>query len=347
MPSGKVGAGEDDAADPRALTVVIVRRFSSLVGILRELGFEIAPILESVGLPADLFSTLDGVISYVDYDRLLAACAETTGRTDLGFQIGMRLTTPLLGLPGLVAMNQPTVREAWNTIVRSFRMTGTGSAVSLRVEDGRVIVSYEIVALGMTRLGEYADGGAAGFVSLMREFCGPAWRPREARLFRKPIDLSPYRRFFDCPIFFDSLLGEIEFNEPDLELPVQGHNPAILDTLTPILNKALDESKLRFEAGLLGIMASELARGRLSFDSVAARVGVSSRSLRRRLYDRGLSYAAMADGLKFERAKTLLSSGHPIANVADVLRYSDAGTFVRAFKHWAGLPPGAWRASVG
>jgi AraC-like DNA-binding protein len=345
MQPSKSGAGESDAAEAGSMTVVIVRRFTRLVGILRELGFEIAPILESVGLPTELFSDADGVISFVDYDRLLAACAETTGRDDLGFRLGTRLTPPLFGLVGLVAMNQPTVREAWGTIVHSFRMTGTGTAISLRVEDRRVIITYEIVAIGMTRMGEYADGGATGFVSLMREFCGPYWKPREARLFRKPVDMTPYRRFFECPILFNAPYGEIEFDEADLDLPVQGNDTVILGTLKPILDRALEESRQRFESGLRSVMASELARGKLNLDSVASRVGVSSRSLRRRLYDRGLSYAAMADGLKFERAKTLLSLGRPITHVAEALGYSDAGTFVRAFKQWAGVPPGAWRAS--
>jgi AraC-like DNA-binding protein len=345
MSSDNIGAGEGGPPDQRPLNAVIVRRFSTIVEIVKESGFEIAPILGSIGLPGNLFSKLDTVISFADLDRLLTACAEATGRSDIGFRIGVKLTAPLLGLSGLVAMNQPTVREAWNTISHSFRMTGTGSVVRVRVEDGRVIVGYEVVATGVTRLAELADGGAAAFVSLMRGFCGPTWRAREARLFRRPVDLAAYRRFFDCPISYGAPHGEIEFDEADLDLTVRGHNLVVRDTLAPLLDRALDEAKEKFESGLLGIMASQLARGKLNFETVASSVGISSRSLRRRLNDRGLSYAALADRLKFDHAKNLLSSGRPIADVADTLGYSDTASFVRAFKQWAGLPPGAWRAS--
>jgi hypothetical protein len=53
------------------------------------------------------------------------------------------------GLPSLV--NQPTVREAWNTIVHSFRELA--APLATRLGDGGVLVTYEIDGRAISPMG--------------------------------------------------------------------------------------------------------------------------------------------------------------------------------------------------
>ena len=81
---------------------------------------------------------------------------------------------------------------------------------------------------------------------------------------------------------------------------------------------------------------------------LAGMVNISERTLRRRLERQDTSYRALRDGTRFERARDLLAnSDMTVAQVAELVGYSDARAFRRAFKRWAGLLPAEFRASVG
>jgi AraC-like DNA-binding protein len=70
----------------------------------------------------------------------------------------------------------------------------------------------------------------------------------------------------------------------------------------------------------------------------ARELGVSVRSLRRRLSEEGLSYRALRQELQRDQACALLrSSDLTLQGVAYALGYADLPSFHRAFKRWTGI----------
>jgi AraC-like DNA-binding protein len=81
-------------------------------------------------------------------------------------------------------------------------------------------------------------------------------------------------------------------------------------------------------------------------DTVARSLGLSARSLRRRLADEDKSYAEVANEARAIVAKHLLRDKRKtIQETAYELGFSDTSTFHRAFKSWTGMTPRAYRES--
>ncbi|HEY8002969.1 MAG TPA: helix-turn-helix domain-containing protein [Phenylobacterium sp.] len=85
-----------------------------------------------------------------------------------------------------------------------------------------------------------------------------------------------------------------------------------------------------------------LRAGLLFQDQVAARLGVSVATLRRRLEDEATSFRVLRRRVLSERARQMLAEGSEIDAVAEALGFSDARSFARAFTDWSGVSPAAW-----
>lgn len=74
-------------------------------------------------------------------------------------------------------------------------------------------------------------------------------------------------------------------------------------------------------------------------------LGMTERTLLRRLKDEGTTFADVLRQLREERAFQYLQQGVRLSEVAYLLGFSDNGTFSRAFKQWTGRRPSsvAWQ----
>jgi AraC-like DNA-binding protein len=94
------------------------------------------------------------------------------------------------------------------------------------------------------------------------------------------------------------------------------------------------------------VLASRGARPGLR--QVARLLGVSDRTLSRRLEGQGTHFQALVDTSLKSRAVALLQDENlTVAEVAYALGYEDAANFGRAFRRWFGMSPGKYRSSMG
>lgn len=104
----------------------------------------------------------------------------------------------------------------------------------------------------------------------------------------------------------------------------------------------------RERAGVVGdvrvLITQQLPDG-APMGAVAAELGLTERSLRRRLSAEGTSYQALLDEVRSALARSLLGGRAtiPVADVAARLGYADAAAFTHAFRRWTGTTPGAYR----
>ena len=77
---------------------------------------------------------------------------------------------------------------------------------------------------------------------------------------------------------------------------------------------------------------------------VARRLGVSVRTLQRRLLSEGLTYARVVDRVRRETAVRLVTSTTlPLADVREKVGFADERAFRRAFRRWTGSSPAELR----
>lgn len=80
---------------------------------------------------------------------------------------------------------------------------------------------------------------------------------------------------------------------------------------------------------------------------VARRLGMSVRTLQRRLGEEGTSFREIRDSVRLSRARRLLTEARlSISEVAERLGFADVSAFDNAFKRWTGETPNALRARL-
>jgi AraC-like DNA-binding protein len=87
-----------------------------------------------------------------------------------------------------------------------------------------------------------------------------------------------------------------------------------------------------------------LSRGEAQSRTVASELGMSTRTLARRLNEVGATFARVLDELRHDLAVTYLrDSAMDLSQIAFMLGYSELSAFSHAFKRWSGTSPGEWR----
>ena len=82
----------------------------------------------------------------------------------------------------------------------------------------------------------------------------------------------------------------------------------------------------------------------LTAQQCATALGMSVRSMQRRLKTIGLSFTTIVNEIRYELAKTqLLHSSDTIEEIARALGFSTQESFIRAFSRWSGMSPGEYR----
>ncbi len=135
-------------------------------------------------------------------------------------------------------------------------------------------------------------------------------------------------------------------NAPDLDLPFPGHNPELIQMLTPALADAVREIEAQVTIGeqVKGTLKRTMASGRHDVAAVARDLGLSQRTLQRRIAAEGQTFRALLTEARQELGRQLLSDlTIDVEEVAYLLGYQDANSFYRAFREWENMTPGHWR----
>jgi len=102
---------------------------------------------------------------------------------------------------------------------------------------------------------------------------------------------------------------------------------------------------LSFEHAVKEIVKTHMLAHRFKVADAAASIGISARSLQRRLADRGLSYSALLEQTRIDTARSLLGEEHvKLQDIATELGYQHSTHFSRAFKRVCGVSPRIYRS---
>jgi AraC-like DNA-binding protein len=93
------------------------------------------------------------------------------------------------------------------------------------------------------------------------------------------------------------------------------------------------------------IIKHSLTGGIPDIQAVAKELGMSDRTLQRRLSDENTSFKRLLTLTRHEQAREYLSDPSlDIKEVAFLIGYEDQNSFYRAFRRWEGVTPSIWRS---
>jgi AraC-like DNA-binding protein len=251
-----------------------------------------------------------------------------------------------MGLPGELAANCATVGQSLQTFTALHWLNASGGVAYLGRREGLTTLGYAVYEPGLTDgLQCIYDCTLAIGVAMLRQLSGNgSWAPLVVRVSRpRPSDPRPYQRLFGAPIRFDAEVTALDFPTAFEHCRVPGADEARRHGLETVLAAVPREAMVQ---RLYRMIRVAMVFGLTSGDGIAAAMGLTRRTLNRRLGEYGTTFQATLATVRFEVARQLLrDTGMPVSQVALALGYAELAPFVRAFRRWSGQSPASWRVA--
>jgi AraC-like DNA-binding protein len=284
--------------------------------------------------------------------RLWYAVASRVPDPTLGLRLGTEVRAREFGLVGYTMALSQTVAAALQRLARYERILSDALVVALEAEAEAEATWVRLdVEPALRAFRPAADFRLAALLALCREIAAAPIIPLTVQLpYRRPEDVRAYERFYRAPLEFGALATACLLRNDDLARPVVAADVTLtgyLDHLAAQILAALGgEDTLRDQ--VRRVLWSELSAGVPGLDRVGRVIGMSPRTLQRRLREEGTTFTAVLTQLRHDLARPLLGDGRlAVAEVAFLLGYEDPSAFHRAFRRWSGRSPQAFRRAAG
>jgi AraC-like DNA-binding protein len=160
-----------------------------------------------------------------------------------------------------------------------------------------------------------------------------------------PPHATRHRELLGAPVTFDHATTAAHLSRAALAATMRTTDSALSRALAGVAERLGMREPPSIEVEIRGQLPALLAEGRLDASSLARSLGMSERTLNRRLAEAGTTYQRVVDAFRAERAeRMLLEARASSAQIAAALGFTDQTAFIRAFRRWKGATPGAWLA---
>ena len=340
-------AGTQSSSTPAQQDLQRIGFLVVLPPLLRQLGINPKSILAEANLEPDALNDPEGTIPYEAMGVLVRAAAEQAQCPHLGLLIGQQIGPASLGLVGELMQNAPTLGAALRDFAAHQHRNAHGGAVYLSTQQDRAVFGYAVYHPDVEGLPLIHDGAAAAARNIVRHLVRP--RPSlgmEVLLARsKPQDPGPYISALGPQIHFNAEQTGVSFPRDWLAQPVEGADPARRTFLERHVNTVFWAGDLDLMTQLRRALRIGLLIGGISAAKIAAQLGMSDRTLHRRLAGSDMNFQAALDQARSTFAEQLLANTRiSLAQIAYILRYRESSTFTRAFLRWSGTTPSDWRS---
>ena len=328
----------------------LVAPLSSVPALLRRFGINPAEVLAAAGLSATALDDPKALIPYAGMGLLLEAAASKTRCPHFGLEVGQQIHTTSLGLVGELMRNAPTVGVALRDFTANQHRNAHGSVAYLVPDKEHVLFGYAIYHPHNRGYHVICDFVAMGGFNVICELTGGEHKCLiEVLLSRcKPQDLAPYQHAFGVKIRFDAEQTALLLPRAILDHPVAGADCEHRKVVEQRVAALWHAGELDIATQLRRLLRVALLSGEVNADKIAARMGISRRTLHRRLDAQGLRFRQVLDETRIEFARQLLANTRiGICQIATLVGYADPSILTRGFVRSMGLPPSKWRSRIG
>jgi AraC-like DNA-binding protein len=343
----------------------------SILRALEARSIDVAPLLRDAEVSPEALRDPNGRVPLATSNTLWRLAVERAGDPAFGLYVSKHVTQTTFHGLGVAMLASATLRDALQRLVRYNHVVTDATDLRLDVSGDRgrlTLLIADDAAPPLPRAGqrpakerktaamrepgappaEAIDAAMSLMVRVCRFLTGHTFTLVEVDQTRPaPSDSEPYTRFFGCPVRFGAAFDALTFDARGLDRPREMSNPELAryndDAVQAYLERVrsgnvVDQVRAR--------LATRLA-DRPTAEDVASALGLSQRSLQRRLKERGTSYEAILALVRRDLACAYLrDERYTITELAFMLGFEDASSFARAFRRWTGASPSGFRSAV-
>ncbi|MEW5425176.1 AraC family transcriptional regulator ligand-binding domain-containing protein [Amorphus sp. 3PC139-8] len=326
---------------------IVSGALSGLQHVLDDHGVEPCALGRSSGIPEDAWRDRRVEIPLSSFVSIYERGAEALHQPGVGWTCGRKFDIADLGAFGEAVLTAPTIGDALTIFADFISAVQSETELRLTVDGGQATLSYRILNPDIWPRRQDAEFTLSVLKSLIETAAGDDWHPDFISFEHDAVrSVTAWQEATGSDCLFGCETNALGFPESVLGCPMPqtdgSRHRLSVETLARRMAEITRSTSLTERTRLA--IYSHLGSEAVDQETIAAILGLSRRSLHRHLSDEGTRYSAVLEDCRFRVARqALVCSGHPLAEIAFDLSYSDQTAFERAFKRRTGLTPRHYR----
>lgn len=326
-----------------------VRSLLPALGVMETVGFDSQTCLRGTGILQSELESVDARMTLQQELAFYRNTLELTGDPLIGLKLGEPFVPQRYGLFGYALLSAATFRHALTLTENFGRLTFSFYTLKFGVSGKRAWFAFsEPPPIEQALIDLYLDRDMSAARVDFSEVLGEPFAIEEVHTTHDGHGRrDAYRDYFGCDVQFQADVGKFIFSSSILDEPLPQSDP---------------ESSRHFQQQCHMLIAKMTSQGSFvddvrmlvlarpgffpDIEQVAEKLGMSTRTLRRRLKEEGSSYRALLDDIRYGLAREYLGrTGLGMEEITTLLGYTEPGNFSHAFRRWSGQSPSAWRSA--
>ncbi len=310
---------------------------------LEMVGIRVGEALKTAGVPEDLFSHKKPILDEADYYRFMDAVGNQVKDPTIPIAIASADNIESFSPPIFAAYCSKNTkvccerRGMYKRIIAPMRYE-----ISENADEFRITIATSSDSLEMPWF--LVETEMVFLINIIRKATKENIIP--AKIFMKhSIEAVAFRDYMGCDIT-PSAENAISLRSEDAKKPFISSNEGMWDFFEPELRKRLYEMEKddSFSARVRSALTELLPGGAGTADEVAAKLGVSKRTLQRKLMEEDTSFQKQLNGTRELLAKNYICNTEMSSeDIAFLLGYRELNSFLRAFSMWTGMSISEYR----
>ena len=325
-------------------------RISSLLARrLAENKFSLPALLQRAGLPPGFFQQEKIYATTAELFALWRAIGEMSPRPGIGLKFGAEPRLERYHPTAIAAVCSRSFRDALQRMARYKQLT-CPEEIRVHAKDDEAVVEFFYLEAKEIQPDVLVDQCLSWIASIARKGTDGQVAPIRVELTRPAKHRELMETHYGCRVRFQAGRNALVFRGSDLDRPFVTHNSELLALTGAQLETELRERQAGADVGaqVRNSLKRLLAGKRPTLQHIARELGMSTRTLQRRLTEADITFQQLVEDTRRELARHYLKQRTVELNeAAYLLGYGDANSFFRAFHLWEGTSPGEWRTRHG
>ncbi len=318
---------------------------NTVIDAAERLGVDVETLLSAAGISTEALSWERWPIDHIT--RLWHGAERCTGDSGFGLKAGAGVRPASIDVVSFALQSAATLRDAIMMVQKYQRLISDGGRFQMLPGHRGTWIVYHPRQGHLVFSPHQLEAVLAAVITFSGWLTGACLNPIKVQF--SQVRLGPeagYQAIFDCPVEFEQAFSGLLVDNAELDKPLpradsglaKVHDQFSAGRLAALGMQHAPRPDLR--QWLMTQMSQTLPRRR----DAARALGVSERTLARRLQAEGQTFNNLLDDVRKELAlQAVTRQQQSLADIAQSLGYAEASTFYRAFHRWTGMPPARWR----
>jgi len=312
-------------------------------------GLDVGGLLAEAGIDPLTLDAPGARLPTEGISRLWELAAKRSGNPAIGLARHHIARPASFDVVGYTMMSCGNLREAFERLIRYLLILSDALTMTMSTEEAGCRVTFVLFGGERPVPRQRIEFIFITVIGFCQWISGREVHPLAVELpYPEPTDPAPYHAAFRCPLLFDAPRCSLLLARADLMTPLPTSNPVLAelhDRFAGEYLKHFDHAQTSYRAR--EVIIRRLPDGEPRRDQVGGELGMSERTLQRRLEEEGTSFGQLLDDTRRELAEQYLGRLQlTLAQAAYLLGFADQSSFFRACKRWFELSPGQYRSQL-